>query len=70
MRERWLLLSVKEEDFVGSVKGLHVYTESVINVLLYRFRSHLLLCVRNGQSRPNAASRVRCDSPSRRVVRS
>lgn len=52
----WLLLSVRKEDFVGSMEGQRVYIDSVLNVLLYRFRSRLLLCARNGQSRPNADS--------------
>lgn len=52
----WLLLTVKKENFVGSVKGRCVYVERVIDVLLCRSRAHLLLCVRNGQSRVNADS--------------
>lgn len=52
----WLLLTVKKENFVGSVKGRCVYVEWVIDVLLCRSRARLLLCVRNGQSRVNADS--------------
>lgn len=62
----WLLVSVKEEDFVSLMKGWCVYMELVINVLLYRFRSCLLLWVRNGQSKSNMESGMgECDSVSR-----